>query len=247
MSTARPGVVESSADFADLPPVVEGTRHFSELEIQELEEAVQQCADRDLVSLSRDDFPLPTLGPILLEIAEEILNGRGFILLKGLPVWKWSTAESATAYYGMGTWIGCAVSQNAKGHVLGHVKDIGGDKNDPKTRIYTTNAAQPYHVDSCDVVGLLCLKPAMSGGHSNVTSSATVYNEVLRLRPDLAKVLTEDISLDRKGEVPEGKDPWFSMPLFIQHHGHLVSWYDRSFISAAQARFPDLPRLTPVQ
>jgi hypothetical protein len=94
-----------------------------------------------------------------------LIHGRGFALIRGLPVTKWSTWEIAAAYYGIGTYLGDAVSQNAKGHVLGHVKDIGGDPKDPKTRLYTTRLAQPYHVDSCDIVGLLCLKQAMEGGH----------------------------------------------------------------------------------
>jgi len=114
-------------------------------------------------------------------------------------------------YYGMGTYMGDAVAQNAKGHVLGHVKDIGGDPSDPATRIYTTSAAQPYHVDSCDVVGLLCLQQAKAGGHSSFASSSTVYNEILQSHPRLAATLVQDFFQDRKGEVPSGQDPWFTV------------------------------------
>jgi len=223
------------------------THVLTEEHIRELESAVDALDGRDIITITQDQFPLPTLGPLLDSICQEVVHGRGFALVRGLPVQRWSLAQSAAAYFGMGTYIGDAVSQNAKGHVLGHVKDIGGDPHDPKTRIYTTSLAQPYHVDSCDVVGLLCLKKAKEGGHSNVVSSSTVYNEVLKRRPDLAKVLVSDFLQDRKGEVPEGEEPWFRMPVFIQQGQHLVSWYDRTFITAAQKRFKHLPRLTPEQ
>jgi hypothetical protein len=111
--------------------------------------------------------------------------------------------------------------------VPGHVKDIGGDPSDPKTRIYTTSAAQPYHVDSCDVVGLLCLQQAKRGGHSSFASSSTVYNEARRKHPHLAAALVRDFFQDRKGEVPEGHDPWFTVrraPLSPPRTGLRARW-----------------------
>lgn len=57
------------------------------------------------------------------------------------------------------------------------------------TRIYMTRKAQPWHVDSADFVTLLFLKTAKSGGLSGWASSITVYNEILKTRPDLVPVL----------------------------------------------------------
>ena len=47
---------------------------------------------------------------------------------------------------GLGTYLGYFVSQNGKGHVLGHVKDLGDDPTKiEKTRIYRTTARQYFH------------------------------------------------------------------------------------------------------
>ena len=79
---------------------------------------------------------------LLLEaIRRECLNGKGFVLFKGFPVEKWGNHKSAVAYMGLGTYLGYFVSQNGRGHVLGHVKDLGDDPTQiDKVRIYRTNA-----------------------------------------------------------------------------------------------------------
>jgi len=68
-------------------------------------------------------------------------DDEGFILFKGVPVDEWGLEKSAAAYLGFGSWFGYFTSQNGKGHVLGHVKDLGEDptKKD-RVRIYRTNA-----------------------------------------------------------------------------------------------------------
>ncbi len=101
----------------------------------------------------REAFPLPRLGPVLREILGELLEGRGFILLRGLPVERMTREEQAIAYLGIGSWLGSFRSQNAKGHLLGHVKDLGLDIRDPNVRYYQTNRKLEYHTDSVDIVG----------------------------------------------------------------------------------------------
>jgi hypothetical protein len=195
--------------------------------------------------LQPQDFPLPTLGSKLRSrVDDEVLNGRGFLLLRGLPVERWSIRESATAFFGLGAHLGSARSQNGKGHVLGHVQDLGLDVNDPNVRIYQTHERQTYHTDSCDIVGLLCLKTAKSGGLSALVSSTTIFNEMRRRRPDLLRLLFQPIATDRRGEVPEGQKPYFEIPVFNWHEGYLTAIYQRQYIDSAQ-RFPDAPRLTP--
>src|SRR6185295_18670217 len=130
----------------------------------------------------------PTLGPRLRHLLEHVLNGRGFVLIKALPVERWSAREAAIAFLGIGVHLGNLRMQNAAGHLLGHVKDLGRSSQDPNTRIYQTRERQTHHTDACDVVGLLCLKTAKSGGLSILISSTTIFNEVLRRRPDLLSV-----------------------------------------------------------
>ncbi|HTR84116.1 MAG TPA: TauD/TfdA family dioxygenase, partial [Reyranella sp.] len=197
---------------------------LTEAEIAEVETATKALASReaDIAAIKASDFPLPTLGPKLqIRVDNEVLNGRGFLLLRGLPVERWTMREAATAFFGLGAHLGSARSQNGKGHVLGHVQDIGLASNDPNVRIYQTHERQTFHTDSCDIVGLLCLKTAQSGGLSALVSSTTIFNEMRRRRPDLLKHLFEPLATDRRGEVPPGARPYFEIPVFNWHAAHL--------------------------
>jgi hypothetical protein len=218
-------------------------------EVAEVEAATKALVARnaDIAAITAHDFPLPTLGAKLrARVDDEVLNGRGFLLLRGLPVERWSMAESATAFFGLGAHLGSARSQNGKGHVLGHVQDLGLDVKDPNVRIYQTHERQTYHTDSCDIVGLLCLKTAKSGGLSALVSSTTIFNEMRRQRPDLLQLLFQPLATDRRGEVPEGQKPYFEIPVFNWHKGYLTAIYQRQYIDSAQ-RFADAPRLSPAQ
>jgi hypothetical protein len=219
---------------------------LSNAEIAEIEAATKPLATReaDIAAIAVRDFPLPNLGQKLkARVESEVLNGRGFLLMRGLPVERWTMREAATAFFGLGAHLGSARSQNGKGHVLGHVQDLGLDVADPNVRIYQTHERQTYHTDSCDIVGLLCLKTAKSGGLSALVSSTTIFNEMRRRRPDLLKLLFQPVATDRRGEVPEGQKPYFQIPTFNWHEGLLTAIYQRQYIDSAQ-RFPDAPRLT---
>jgi hypothetical protein len=197
----------------------------------------------DLAAIGPDDFPLPTLGPRLRLLLDDVLNGRGFVLIRGLPVARWGKREAAIAYLGVGSHLGSLRSQNAQGHVLGHVRDAGLSSDDPNVRIYQTRERQTYHTDSCDVVGLLCLQPARSGGLSSLVSSVTIHNEMLQRQPDLLEALFEPIETDRRGEVPAGQRPFFSIPVFNWHAGLLSAIYQRQYVESAR-RFPGVRPLT---
>ncbi len=234
------------------PEMVERTdwvHALSAADVAEIEAAVRPLAEAqaDIARITAADFPLPTVAPKLRRICNEVVNGRGFVLMRGLPVERWSIRESAIAYFGIGSHFGCARSQNAKGHVLGHVRDLGRNaEKDPTARVYQTRERQTYHTDSCDVVGLLCLKTAKSGGASALVSSMTIYNEMLKRRPDLLALLFEPMHTDRRGEVPAGQKPWHDVPVFNWYEGHLSALYARRYIESAR-RFPEVAPLTPQQ
>ena len=164
----------------------EWTYRLSPAEVAELETAVRAVQARgiDIADIRRADFPLPTLGPALERLRAEVLNGRGFILLRGMPVENWPIADSATAYWGIGSYFGSARSQNAQGHLLGHVYDLGKglSATNPNLRSYATAERQNFHIDRCDVVALLCLRRAKSGGLSSVVSSMNVHNAMAQRR-----------------------------------------------------------------
>jgi hypothetical protein len=184
--------------------------------------------------------------PRLQQILDEVLNGRGFVLIRGLPIESWTKRQAAEAFLKIGAKLGNLRMQNAQGHLLGHVRDLGRSSDDPNTRIYQTRERQTHHTDSCDVVGLMCLQTAKSGGLSSPVSSTTIFNEMRRRRPDLLRVLMEPIETDRRGEVPEGGKPYFSIPVFNYHEGLVSAIYQRQYIESAR-RFEGVPPLTPLQ
>ena len=224
-------------------------RVFSAAELAEIGRAVRAfgASGVPLAEISPATFPLPALGPVLRGILAELLEGRGFVMLRGFPVRDYSREEQAIAYMGIGSYLGRARSQNAKGHLLGHVKDLGLDIRDPKVRYYQTNRRLEYHTDSVDVVGLLCLQEAKAGGESFIASSMTLYNEVLARSPELLPALFEPFATDRRGEVPEGMKPWFDMPIYHWHAGRLSCIYVRQYIESAQRLFPEARRLSRAQ
>jgi hypothetical protein len=233
----------------DLRPRGDWIRHFDAAELAELDAAVRafKAGGTPLERISPATFALPALGAVLAEVLSEILEGRGFAMLRGFPAERYTREEQAIAYLGIGSYLGTARSQNAKGHLLGHVKDLGLDIEDPRVRYYQTNRRLEYHTDSVDVVGLLCLKTARAGGESFIGSSMTLYNEILARRPDLLPALFEPFPTDRRGEVPEGMQPWFDMPVYHYHAGRLSCIYVRQYIESAQRHFAQARRLTRVQ
>jgi hypothetical protein len=217
-------------------------------EIEELDRAIRCLAERDtdLTAIRAADFPLPTLALRLRRILGEVLDGRGFALIRGLDLERYDRRAAAIAFLGLGSHLGNPRIQNAKGHILGHVKDLGLTSADPNVRIYQTRERQTYHTDSCDIVALLCLKTAKAGGLSTLVSAITIYNEMRARQPDLAVALFESIETDRRGEIPPGQLPYFRIPVFNWHAGLLSVMYQRQYIESAR-RFADVPPLTPRQ
>ena len=218
---------------------------LTENEIADLDAAVARVEERGLniLDITRDDFVLSTLGDRLDAVADEVVNGRGIGLIRGVPVERYSRMQAAIAFWGIGLFLGYPVSQNSKGHLLGHVADLGGTLKNPKHRGYQTHDMLPFHSDACDVVVLMCLHPAKSGGSSRFTSTLNVYNEMLKRRPDLVAELAAPIYRDRREEVPEGKDPWWQLPIFNFHEDYLTVSAGGTYIRSAQ-RFEQLPRHT---
>ncbi len=214
--------------------------------IAEVEIASRELEESDLQNLAAKDVALPTLAPKLRGMVEEVMKGRGFVLIRGLPVERWTRREAAIAFLVIGVHLGNLRMQNAEGHLLGHVRDLGRSSKDPNTRIYQTRERQTHHTDSCDVVGLMCLQTAKSGGLSSLVSSTTIFNEMRRRRPDLLNVLLQPIETDRRGEVPEGSKPYFNIPVFNYHDGLLSAIYQRQYIESAR-RFPGVEPLSALQ
>ena len=214
-------------------------------DIAEIDQAVAQVerAGLEILDVDRSAFPLPLLGKVLNAAKEATLHGRGFHLLRGIPVERYTLRQSAIAYWGLGQHLGEPVSQNGKGHVLGHVANLGLNYADPEVRGYQTSARLPYHCDLADIVALLCLRTSRRGGLSSIVSSTTVWNELVRRRPDCARTLLQPLYYTRWGEIPKGKMPYEAIPVFSPCDGKMIATYVRSAIVKAQT-LAGIPQLT---
>ena len=214
-------------------------------DVRELEAAAThfQNLDIDIGEISKETFPLATFCVHIAGLKQTLLSGVGIEVLRGLPIENYSQAFAATIFCGIGAHIGSARSQNADGHILGHVRDIGADANDPKSRIYQTSERQTFHTDSADVVGLLCIREAKVGGESLLVSAETIYNRMKQERPDLLEKLFDPIATDRRGEIPDGAKPYMEIPVLSWLEGYLTVFYQRQYIESAQ-RFDSAMRLS---
>jgi hypothetical protein len=215
-------------------------------EREELKRAVAGVAGRQAVEVERKDFPLPTLSARLAGILDDLEGGRGFCLLRGLPVESWNEAEARLVLWGLGTYLGTAEKQDGAGNLLHSVRDTGQlvDATD-NVRPYETNEEIQFHNDGADMFMLMCFRTAKSGGVSKLVSAVAVFNEILRTRPDLAEVLQQPFHFDTRTQRPDGVRVQ-AVPVFSYHGGKLNVLYKRRFIETAQ-RFPEVPRLTALQ
>lgn len=191
-------------------------------EVAEIETALDGVEARGLGvgAIGKEEFPLPLLGPKLAEIATELEHGRGFALLRGLPVLRWGADRAALAYCGLSAHIGTPVSQNREGDLILPVRDAGQKAGELNVRGPATNAKLYYHSDFADIVGLMCMHPAMEGGVSRICSSIAIYNALLEAgRKDLIDAFYDGYLFDRKGEELPGLPPVSEAPV------PMLSWY----------------------
>lgn len=175
-------------------------------------------------NFGKDDFPLHALAADFARYADELENGRGFLLLRGLPVARYTEEEINCLYYGLGLHMGTPVRQNPRGELLGTVMNVG-DVTKKSTRVYETNLYLPYHSDPSDVVGLLCVRKARQGGLSSLVSVAAIYNEILARRPEFIGLYYRPMYFEHLCEPQPSLSPIFSF-----HQGKLSCRYLRQYL-----------------
>lgn len=218
-------------------------------EINELLDAVERARrlGRPMREITRDDVPLKgALAVAATQWARDLDEGRGFVLVRGFPLDRLDETGVQLGYWLLGCHLGVPVPQNGRGDLIGHVRDEGDDPGKIGTRLYRTTAAQDFHTDGADIIGLLCVRPAKAGGKSRIVSSISVFNEILRRRPDLAPLLFDDFYWDREADAQPGQPPVFKFPICKYARGRLRTFYIGWYIRNAQ-RFPATPRLTSQQ
>ncbi|KAL0097770.1 hypothetical protein J3Q64DRAFT_1812614 [Phycomyces blakesleeanus] len=216
----------------DIKDIDSGLKHFNSLNLP-------------LIEIKETNFPLGNFTKIIKKHQEDFFKGTGFGLLRGFPITKYDRKDQAAIFMGIGSYIGTLKPQNAKGHVLGHIKDLTTGSttksvynvDDPTTRIYATRKAQPFHADGTDIVALLCLSEGESGGLSSVISSHTLYNRLSDLRPDIVELLKQAWLWDKKGEHGPNEAPYLAAPPIVFHKDHLFTFWGPHFYETV-TRFP---------
>lgn len=221
---------------------------FSEVELAEVDAAYRQAleAGRTLATLTKADFPLPTVSRVLTRVQHELEEGWGLFLLRGIPVENYSKDDLRFIYWGIGLHLGTAVSQSKRGDVLGDVRDLGTGLDGPKFRGYTSAGELTYHADAADVTGLFCLQPAKRGGLSRIVSTSAVHNEILRTRPDLLEVLYQPYYWSFQGNELPGTPPHYEQPVFTMHKGKFAARYTRTHMRSAE-KMDHLPGMSAAQ
>ena len=217
---------------SDLGDVEASCVNLREPHISALKRALERCHDVPLEDLTVDNFALPEIADDLASWLATVRSGRGFVWFRGMPVDGLSVDEACTLFYGLGTHFGQAVSQSNDGEIIGHVVNLGGA--DRRQRAFQNARALNLHTDRCDHVGMLCLRPAASGGVSGYASALAVHNEMLRRCPELVPPLYEGFRLHRFGESADGevltKAP---VPIFSVAEGVPNIIYIRGYIDLA--------------
>jgi len=220
-------------------------------ELEELDAALAGQPPRHGPPLPVDkgNFPLPTLGPRLAAIGAELEEGCGVAKITGLPVDAYGRDDLLTLWFGIGSHVGTPVYQNTEGELMHAICDEGPDvgarygevQSDDESGTFLSSRARAmsnrllrFHTDRCDVVGLLCVRQARSGGVSRIASSVAVYNEMLRRRPDLVDRLFAPYHRSRFGEEAEYNGATYALPIFAMRDGKFTSHYSRTYIESAQ-------------
>jgi hypothetical protein len=259
MTTERKPLAARAAWYgADMARSSAWVRPLGARELGELDTALARVRRMPLLEIAKEDFPLAAAADFLAAASEELEEGLGAVRITGIPVARYSEDDLRRVFWGLCTHLGTAMYQNARGEIMGEVRDESRDAapsyvmpqgervRSSRARTRSTGPLR-FHTDRTDVIALVCARNAKDGGISKLASTVTIYNEMLKRRPDLLEVLFQDFWRSR----PEDEDGGpgggvFKLPVFGISDGKLTSQYSRTFVEQAQ-EYPDVPRLAEAQ
>ncbi len=228
---------------ADFRGPEDWTYRFSSQTVEEMNAAIHAFRRKGigLDALTPADFPLPSFDADAVRLREELLDGRGFVLLRGLPIERHSDEEATLLYWGLGTHLGSPLPQNVRKDRVYHVRDEGynieRDYGTVGVRFSKTTEGVSFHTDSApalmgstpDAIGLLALQVAKSGGESKLVSACTLHNILREERPDCLARLYRTYHFDRRAEIRPGEPQTLKAPIFT-YEDALVIRYFRFYI-----------------
>jgi alpha-ketoglutarate-dependent taurine dioxygenase len=213
---------------------------LSESEVEELAQAAE------LDDISKESLRLPILSRRLSRIQDSLETGSGAAMIRGFPIGKFSDEDATRAFLGLVQHLGTPVSQSATGERIFHVRDEGFPDGDARARGPNTRKRLSFHTDRCDVIAFMCLKQARSGGENDIVSSAALYNEVRRQRPELLAELMQPFHYQRHNVDHGNELPYCRQPIFSFCDGHFAGSYLRVLIDRAYGS-SQLPDMSPRQ
>lgn len=239
--------VWTAVDFADCNDWI---HHLGTDDIRELESALvaARAAGRDGYDITREDFPLSGLSPIIARWAHEIEDGRGFLVVRGLPIERYNEESIYALYWGLGRHLGEAIAQNYEGRRINEVRSRGHSYEEVNVRAYATASHLGFHNDPSDITCLLCVRPAKSGGMSRIASAAAVYNQILLHHPDYLELLCQGFHHDVRGEGPTGdfnEVTEIAIPVYSWFDGKLSCCLNSKSIATARMKMGG--ELTPME
>jgi len=168
-------------------------------------------------------------------------RGRGFVVLDRIPVDQCSPSQTQGLFWMLGHEFGVPMTQDVAGTVLFDVRDKGYDVT-RGARFSGTTAESTFHTDNAfgqvvpDLVALLCLRPAVSGGESQLISAVTLHNRLLSRHTDLLPCLYQPFYFDRRGEFHQGEPPISQNPVFSWASGELTVRYMHYYIEVGHQK-----------
>jgi len=232
----------------EMPKLADMAYVLSADEVAEIDAAIvhAKATGKDRKDMLAEDFPLPLLAPRIAEWRATLGEGLGVQVIRGVPVTRWSEDDAELFFWCLGLHLGRPGGQNVQQELLGHVRDTNANKADPMVRLYQTSSNIDYHCDAADVVGLLCLKKAKTGGKSRIVSSVSVFNRLLAQNPELAARLFEPFFLDLRNETKDDVRGAIEMPPCRYADGKLRTFYHSDYFRSA-TRHAQVPDFSPLE
>lgn len=216
--------------------------------------ALERVGGWAVESIGCRDFGLPSLGPRLDAIIDEIEGGRGVALIRGVPIGGLALGDIERLFWGLATHLGYPEAQDATGKRLHHVRaqQTVADRDQARQlfagsnlRAYQTNIELGLHGDGSDALFFLCVRQGKTGGATRISSATSAFNDLLAQDPTLVAALRIPVAFDTRGETGPDR-PYQVAPVFALEDGQLSMLYKRGYIELAQ-RLPGAPPLTPQQ
>lgn len=215
--------------------------HLTPEELEEIDQALRQVQAQGLSwgAFGKAQFPLPRLAAKLHDVDQQIRNGRGFVLVRGFPVDRYTLDETKTIYWGLGVHLGQVIPHNVAGDFVAAVTDLALKSDDPNRRNNTTAQLLDPHTDLADMVVLLCREKAREGGMSSLVSSVAIHNEIVKNHPEYLEPLYEGFYHDYRGYGPTGDANEVTatpIPVFEYNNGRINCAFAKKIIETGAVK-----------